>query len=888
MLLTRSRLGWYLGAIAAALSCGALLELAHQRTSTSYPAIAGFSLLAVFAGGTGPSVVAGLGSLAVAMLLSDDLAGLVASPDEGIRFFAAVFLIVVASFVSGLFRRSRMATSERAAQLRAAADNLQELLDGSSDGIMVADADRRIVYVNAPLLALLGVAREALIGRALDDAHTAMAMPIPAHALDDLRVGDAYLFEHTIVRSDERHVRVEASLRMLPDRRVLAAVRDISVRRAEQESQLAERDLLNGILATSVAGVLVVNLEGDIIFANQRAEDVLGLVRSKHPDAHYEQPAWHSVALDGGPWAHEERPSSRVQATGQPVLDVRHGIVWPDGRHLVLSVNASPLFAEDGRIRAVVVAVSDVTAALDAQRTLRERDEQLAQVTAAMPGLAYQYEFDVNGNERFLFVSEFVKKMLTISPDELLADASRSWSRVHPDDAAEMRRTMMVSYETLQPWAVEFRLQDIDRPGAWRWISARGVPERTKNGQAVRWDGIMVDVTDRHLLEDQLRQAQRLESIGRLAGGIAHDFNNLLTAILGHAEVLSLDAPPESEMADSLAQIRSAAESGSALTRQLLGFARKQVVAPQLVDVNELVSRLPLLVQPIVGDAVSLQIALDPEVGRARVDPVQLQQVLMNLIVNAVDAMPSGGPLLIETSRIDATGARLRELPDMPPGELVEIVVRDFGSGMTEDVRARAFEPFFTTKEIGRGTGLGLSTSYGIVSQAGGTIELVSAVGRGTSVHVLLPVTVGPAVPVRAEVAAVPKESLEGSETILVVDDDPGVLRVTSASLRRFGYHVIEARSGEHALAASRLEPGVIHLLVTDVVMPGMSGRELADILRRERPATPVLFVSGYPDGTIAHHGVVEEGVALLSKPFERAVLARRVRTLLDAVIPVS
>jgi CheY-like chemotaxis protein len=291
--------------------------------------------------------------------------------------------------------------------------------------------------------------------------------------------------------------------------------------------------------------------------------------------------------------------------------------------------------------------------------------------------------------------------------------------------------------------------------------------------------------------------------------------------------------------------------------------------------------------QPIVGDAVSLQTALDARAGRVRVDPVQLQQVLMNLIVNAVDAMPDGGPLLIATSRIDANSARRRELPDLPPGEVVEIVVRDVGSGMTDDVRGRAFEPFFTTKGIARGTGLGLSTSYGIVSQAGGTMEIVSEVGLGTSVHVLLPVTSGQAT-IIDDVVSTPQERLDGSETILVVDDDPGVLRVTSASLRRFGYVVIEARSGEQALAASRRETGVIHLLVTDVVMPGMSGRALADAVLRERPTTRVLFVSGYPDGTIAHHGVVHEGVALLSKPYERAELARRVRTLLDGIIPIA
>ncbi len=875
------RTRWYGAAVVAAVAGGALTVLVHRTTGNGYPFIAGFVMLFVLLGGMGPSLVAGFGTLTIALL--SPTVGTIYGTDgaEVVRFLANVILLAAAAALSGLWRDSRAASASRAVELRDASARLQEILDGASDAIVLTDSNFQVTFANAQLSRLLGEPLTQIVGRRLHELRDLAGVsggsePTP----ESLKDGDSMLVEREMTLANGDRIQVEASVRVLSGRRILASVRDISERKRDQERQQAERNLLDGILATSVAGVLVLDLEGLIIFANQRAEDVLELVRSADPGRRYDEPVWHRVAIDGGPWPLDQRPYAQVQATGKPVFDVRHAIDFPDGRRLALSVNAAPLLGEDGAMRAIVVGITDITLALEAERALRERDAQLERITTAMPGMVYQYLLDSQGNARFLYVSKFAEELLNVSAAALYADSKYAFKRIHPDDRADLSRSIIASAASLQPWTYEFRLQDPLRPDVWRWISARALPERSEALDAVVWVGIMVDATERKQLETELRQAQKMESVGRLAGGIAHDFNNLLTAILGHAELLALDVPDDPEVRESVAQIRVAAESGSALTRQLLGFARKQVVAPQVVDVNSVVRHLPPLLRRVLSDGVELRTDLHPSAGLVRVDPAQLDQVLMNLAVNAMDAMPTGGILQLATRRIEPD-SRDPHYASFSPGALVEIEVRDTGVGMSEQVQAQAFEPFFTTKAPGKGTGLGLATSYGIIVQAGGTLSLESTVGRGTLARIVLPATDGPVTPAPLPDAVVPT-SEAGTETILVVDDDAGVRRVTAESLRRCGYAVIEADGGPSAIDASRAQDGTIDLLVTDVVMPQMSGRLLADALLRERPTLRVLFVSGYADGALAQHGIVDSGVALLEKPFDRAALARRVRAILD------
>jgi signal transduction histidine kinase len=386
--------------------------------------------------------------------------------------------------------------------------------------------------------------------------------------------------------------------------------------------------------------------------------------------------------------------------------------------------------------------------------------------------------------------------------------------------------------------------------------------------------------TQQRRLEEQLIQSQKMEGIGRLAGGVAHDFNNLLTAILGYAELMEPQLEDEG-LRSELREIRLAGERAAALTRQLLAFSRRQVMQPRTLDLNTVVSDVKKMLARLIGEDVALVTRLDPALGSVEADPGQLEQVLMNLSVNARDAMPEGGTLTFETANavLDADFAAVH--PGALPGAYVVLTVTDSGTGMTDEVRGHAFEPFFTTKDKGKGTGLGLATAYGIVKQSGGYIMVESEAGRGTTFRIYLPRVEGTAVgPKRTTSSSL---APSGTETILLVEDEAGVRRLSLTVLETQGYVVLEAPSGDVALQVARSETGPIHLVVTDVVMPGMNGRELWDRLKVLRPDSRVLFMSGYTDDAIARHGVLEPGIAFLQKPFTPFSLAQKVREVLDA-----
>ncbi len=380
--------------------------------------------------------------------------------------------------------------------------------------------------------------------------------------------------------------------------------------------------------------------------------------------------------------------------------------------------------------------------------------------------------------------------------------------------------------------------------------------------------------------EAQFIQAQRLEAVGMLAGGVAHDFNNLLTVILGFSEVVLGELPRDEPVHDRVQQIRNAAKRAAALTRQLLAFSRKQTLAPVILNLNDLVSETEKLLRRLIGEDVVLTTVLDPALGRVNADPGQVEQVLMNLAVNARDAMPTGGRLTIETRNVDMDAAAARQHPEGRPGLWVVLAVRDTGCGMDEATRARIFEPFFTTKEAGKGTGLGLATVYGIVKQSGGFLEVNTAPGRGTTFEVYLPYLAHAPTPVsgsQPDLARLPR----GTGTVLLVEDEEGVRTLAGVVLSLAGYTVLEARDGKEALKVCASHAGPIDLVVTDVVMPEMSGRELVDRIAALRAELKVLFVSGYTESDVLRHGVGEAATAFLQKPFTPSVLARKVHEML-------
>jgi CheY-like chemotaxis protein len=371
-----------------------------------------------------------------------------------------------------------------------------------------------------------------------------------------------------------------------------------------------------------------------------------------------------------------------------------------------------------------------------------------------------------------------------------------------------------------------------------------------------------------------------MEAVGRLAGGVAHDFNNLLTVIISYTDLLLEDLDRDDPKREDVTAVRKAAEGAAALTHQLLAFSRKQVLQPKVLDLNATVASTEKLLRRLIGEDIRLVAKLGSSLGRVKADPGQIEQVIMNLAVNARDARPAGGQLTIETADVAMDEAYVRGHPTAEPGRYVMLAVSDTGIGMDEQTKAHIFEPFFTTKELGKGTGLGLATVYGIVKQSGGFIWLYSEPGQGTSFKIYLPLVEESAQ--RHAMPAVAKLP-RGTETILVVEDAPAVRTVIRQVLERQGYTVLEAPNGEAAFALATKHHGPIHLLLTDVVMPGVNGRQLSEQLARPRPDMLVLFTSGYTDDSVVRHGILESGIAYLQKPFTPDGLARKVREVLDS-----
>ncbi len=399
------------------------------------------------------------------------------------------------------------------------------------------------------------------------------------------------------------------------------------------------------------------------------------------------------------------------------------------------------------------------------------------------------------------------------------------------------------------------------------------------DGCWVRTWGVTRDVTERVHLEEQLRNAQQLEAVGRLAGGVAHDFNNILSIIMGHGELLLATTAKDENSRNGLQQIRRAAERAASLTQQLLAFSRKQVLQPKVLDLNEAVADVQKMLSRVIGEDIELVAKLHPSLKPVKADPGQIEQVLMNLAINARDAMPHGGKLLMETANVDVSQAQAQKL-ELEPGQYVMLKVLDSGHGMDPGTLSHVFEPFFTTKSMGKGTGLGLATVYGIVKQSGGSIRARSDAGLGSEFCIYLPAAADGAG--KAQGTGLVEFVQGGRETILIAEDEPDLRELTCLFLEGYGYNVLSAGSAEKAIWLAEGHPDAIDLLLTDVIMPGMSGRQLAEKILAKRPTTKIVYMTGYTDDMVVQHRVLEPGVQLLQKPFTKLELAAKVRATLD------
>ena len=423
---------------------------------------------------------------------------------------------------------------------------------------------------------------------------------------------------------------------------------------------------------------------------------------------------------------------------------------------------------------------------------------------------------------------------------------------------------------------------DIVEPQSGRVFDATATPLRDSGGTVLGCVEVLRDITERKRAEEHLRQSQKMEAIGRLAGGVAHDFNNLLTAITGYSDLALGRLREGNGLRKHLLEIKKAGERAASLTRQLLAFSRRQVLVPQVLDLNAIVADVRKMLRRLISEDIDLVTIAAPDLGCVRADPGQMEQVIMNLAVNARDAMPQGGKLTIETANVELDESYARSHLGATPGRYVMLVVSDTGCGMDAETLSHIFEPFYTTKEEGKGTGLGLATVYGIVKQSGGHISVASGLGQGTTFRIYLPRVEGAVGPVRASLRA--HKQLRGTETVLLVEDDPAVRDVVREVLQSRGYEVLEATGSSQALKiAQRHVPRPIHLVLADVVLPDMSGPQLADRLAGLYPKMKVLYMSGYTDAAVDRRGQFNSGVPYIQKPFAAEVLARKVREILDS-----
>ncbi len=669
----------------------------------------------------------------------------------------------------------------------------------------------------------------------------------------------------------------EAQARSYPgqdgENRVIVSARNIS------ESAILEQEhaQMVSIIQNSLDLIVLTSLNGSVLFLNTAGQRLLGIVsdeeaRSKSLYDFVHEDTTRSLKFEIMPAVHRHK-----KWTGE--LALKH----LKTQQRVIAVTS--MFVVDDRRTHQPVAIAmicrDVGDRIENERALVE-SEQRYRMLADNP---YDLIAELDEQGRFIYASPNYEKILGYPPEMLLG--SNAVELVHPEDLETVTRSFFSATSQLGTTRGSFRA--LHRDGGDRLLETTMRSYRTSSSQIM---SVLIsrDITDQvessetlRQTEQKLQQSQKMEAIGRMAGGIAHDFNNLLTAITGYCDLLLEELGPKHPARADAEEILKASERAAGLTHQLLAFSRRQVLQTRILDLNNLVADMDRMLRRLIGEDVELVTLLDGAAWPIKADPGQLQQVLLNLVVNSRDAMPQGGRIVIETANKTLEAPVPTEIDEIPAGEYLTLSVRDNGSGMSPDIRAKIFEPFFTTKESGKGTGLGLSTVIGIIQQTGGHIELESEDGSGTCFVVYLPRA--------SEVPMLPErylspEQFQGSETIVLVEDSEQVRKLVVRCLERHGYEVLEAQSGIEALRFFNRHPTPIHLLLSDVILPKMNGFEIAKRARAIRPETLVIYMSGFTDDALSKHGVRAEDINLLEKPFTPSTLLRKVREFLDAEAP--
>ncbi len=755
-------------------------------------------------------------------------------------------------------RRSELAREESERRLRSFAENFP---DGA---LLIVDRAMNYLFCDGRGLRSVGLSPDDFTGKNVRDffpPETFAVIEENVSRVFETGGDESYELEYAGRVYDNRAVAVKRDAAGTVTE-VLVVSREITGRRIWEEELRFQASILDSISDV----VTATDMEGRVMYVNEAACRALGKTRDEliggHVGAFGEDPAEGAV---------QREIVERTRADGEWRGEVVN--IAADGSRILLDVRTSVLPDAGGNPSGMVGISTDITGRRQAEKALRESEERFRSVFETSPvGIALVDTV----TQRFLRANPAFLDIVGYTADELLERTVEDIT--HPGDWESERPRIDRALDDGLPFdPLEKRY--IRKDGAVRWVRVTGgtmvLPEET-NPVAVAG---VEDVTERRRAEEQFLQAQKMESVGRLAGGIAHDFNNLLTVIGGTSELALMDLKEGDRFHDDFLEIRRTADRASRLTRQLLAFSRKEIASPRVVGLNRLLMDMEAMLRRIVSEDIEIVFIPGQDLWQIKVDPGQMEQLLTNLVVNACDAMPEGGTLTIETQNVvfdrDYTNAHL----GAKEGEHVMMAVSDTGAGMDEETLGRIFEPFFTTKTRGRGTGLGLSTCYGIVKQNGGVIWAYSEPGEGSSFKIYLPRTreEGPAVTAHSDA-----ETAGGDETILVVEDETSVRAMIGRILGGLGYRVVSAIHGEEAVQKYDELGGAVDLVLTDVIMPRMGGRELAGTLTARDPALRVIYMSGYTDNSIVHHGMLDPGVTFIQKPFTPRVLAIAVRKMLD------
>ncbi|HWR49628.1 MAG TPA: PAS domain S-box protein [Bryobacteraceae bacterium] len=652
-------------------------------------------------------------------------------------------------------------------------------------------------------------------------------------------------------------------------RQQLSYWRTLSARQRESEEALRESEALTrSVVYSAVDGIITIDERGLIRSFNPAAEKLFGYAAEDviGRNVGILMPSPFREQHDGYLRRYVETRTPRVIGVGRELVGLRR-----DGSTFPLELAISETILPDRRMFTGIIR--DVTQRKQAEEAIREANETLRAVIATAPLAICVMDLDgmvKSWNSAAERIFGWTEAEVLGGPLPFVQQDSQQ-QQEFLDGMESARRGELYA-------GVERRRQT--KAGVPVDIAIWNEVLRSREGAITGILSVIADVTEKRRLEEQLRQAMKMEAIGRLAGGVAHDFNNILTVITGYGQMLAERVPLDEEMRADVDEILRAADHAGALTSQLLVFSRHKVSNPQTVSLSEIISRLQKMLRRMIGEDMELVTFFTPDLGKVRADPAQIEQVVLNLVVNARDAMPTGGKLTIETENVELDHIYARRHIGVKPGHYAMLAVSDTGTGMDAETRLRLFEPFFTTKEKGKGTGLGLSTVYGIVKQCGGEIWVYSEIGRGTTFKIYLPLVTESEPALAAPTLIEPAAG--GAETVLLVEDEAVVRKLVRNILAEQGYNVLESPDPHDALRVCQQHPETIDLLLTDVVMPHMSGRDLADRALGLRPDMRVLYMSGYTDNVIVHHGIVSAGTPFLQKPFTPASLIRKVRQVLD------